>query len=109
MERVGVDGAILVSPWTMYRYDASYAISVYEKYPNKFRLVKPVDPNNPEVGEIIQEWAKNKGAVAIRLMLAYEEQSNLSDHGLDVVMRTASRCNFPVNLLCWENVEEAGR
>ena len=33
----------------------------------------------------------------------------MSDHGLDVVMRTASRCNFPVNLLCWENVEEAGR
>ena len=31
MESVGVDGAILVSPWTMYRYDASYAKSVYEK------------------------------------------------------------------------------
>ena len=109
MASVGVDGAILVSPWTMYRYDASYAKSVYEKYPNKFRLVKPVDPDNPEVGEIIQEWAKNKGAVAIRLMLAYEEQKKLSDHGLDVVMRTAARCNFPVNLLCWDNVEEAGR
>ena len=108
MESVGVDGAILVSPWTMYRYDASYALSVYEKYPNKFRLVKPVDPNNPEVGEIIQEWAKNDGAVAIRLMLAYEEQKKLSHNGLDIVMRTASRCNFPVNLLCWENVEEAG-
>ena len=108
MESVGVDGAILVSPWTMYRYDASYAKSVYEKYPNKFRLVKPVDPNNPEVGEIIQEWAKSDGTVAIRLMLAYEEQGNLSNHGLDLVMRTASRCNFPVNLLCWDNVEEAG-
>ena len=108
MERVGVDGAILVSPWTMYRYDASYAKSVYEKFPNKFRLVRPVDPNNPEVGEIIQEWAKNKGAVAIRLMLAYEEQTNSSGHGLDVVMRTASTCNLPVNLLCWDNVEEAG-
>ena len=70
MESVGVYGAILVSPLTMYRYDASYARSVYEKYPNKFRLVKPVDPNNPEVGEIIQEWAKNNGTVAIRLMLA---------------------------------------
>ena len=108
MERVGVDGAILVSPWTMYRYDASYAKSVYEKFPNKFRLVRPVDPNNPEVGEIIQEWAKNKGAVAIRLMLAYEEQRNSSGHGLDVVMRMASTCNLPVNLLCWDNVEEVG-
>tara|TARA_Y100001968_G_scaffold320046_1_gene352465 strand:+ start:600 stop:1442 length:843 start_codon:yes stop_codon:yes gene_type:complete len=108
MDSVGVDGAILVSPWTMYRYEASYAKSVYEKFPDKFRLVKPVDPNNPEVGEIIQEWAKNNGTVAIRLMLAYEEQRNLSHNGLDVVMRTASRCNFPVNLHCWENVEEAG-
>ena len=28
MDAVGVDGAILVSPFTMYRYDASYAIAV---------------------------------------------------------------------------------
>ena len=25
MEAVGVDGALLVSPWTLYRFDASYA------------------------------------------------------------------------------------
>ena len=57
MDRVGVDGAILVSPWSMYRYDASYAVDVFEKFPNKFRLVKPVDPSDLEVGEIIQEWS----------------------------------------------------
>ena len=28
MDEVGVDGAILVSPYTMYRYDASYALEV---------------------------------------------------------------------------------
>jgi L-fuconolactonase len=28
MEAVGVDGALLVSPFTMYRYDASYALEV---------------------------------------------------------------------------------
>ena len=28
MDAVGVDGAVLVSPWTLYRYDASYVIEI---------------------------------------------------------------------------------
>jgi len=27
MDAVGVDGALLVSPFSMYRYDASYAVA----------------------------------------------------------------------------------
>ena len=108
MDRVGVDGAILVSPWSMYRYDASYAVDVFKKFPNKFRLVKPVDPSDLEVSEIIQEWAKVRGAVAVRLMMAYADPGNASNYGLDIVMKTASRCNFPVNLLCWGNLKEIG-
>ena len=33
MDAVGVDGAILVSPFSMYRYDASYAVEVYAAHP----------------------------------------------------------------------------
>ena len=44
MDAVGVDAAILVSAWTMYRYDPSYAIAVRAAYPDRFALVKPVDP-----------------------------------------------------------------
>ena len=29
MDAVGVDGALLVSPWTMYRFDPSYVLEVY--------------------------------------------------------------------------------
>ena len=29
MDAVGVDGALLVSPYSMYGYDASYALDVY--------------------------------------------------------------------------------
>ena len=39
MDSVGVDGAILVSPWTMYRYDESYAVAVYAAHPERFRLM----------------------------------------------------------------------
>src|SRR5213082_2747909 len=40
MDAVGVDGAVLVSPFSMYRYDASYAKEVYAAHPNRFGLVK---------------------------------------------------------------------
>ena len=43
MDAVGVNGAILVSPFSLYRYDASYALEVYAAHPERFRLVKPVD------------------------------------------------------------------
>jgi predicted TIM-barrel fold metal-dependent hydrolase len=33
MDAVGVDVAILVSPFTMYRYDASYALEVKKRHP----------------------------------------------------------------------------
>ena len=32
MDRVKVDGALLVSPFSMYRYDPSYALEVYSKH-----------------------------------------------------------------------------
>ncbi len=41
MDAVAVDGALLVSPFRMYRYDASYALEVYSKYPGRFALIKP--------------------------------------------------------------------
>ena len=47
MDAVGVDGAVLGSPFSMYRYDASYAKQVYAAHPNRFGLVKPVDRDRP--------------------------------------------------------------
>ena len=58
MDAVGVDGAVLVSAFTMYRYDASYAMDVYAAHPGRFALVKPVDPTDPGVAETIADWAK---------------------------------------------------
>src|SRR4029450_5289762 len=56
MDQVGVDGAIFVSPFSMYRYDASYAMEVQQAHPNRFALVKPVDPDDPGVAGAIADW-----------------------------------------------------
>src|SRR2546421_4184048 len=69
MDAVGVDGALLVSPFTMYRFDASYAVEVRAKHPGRFALIKPVDPSDAGVAETIAQWKTTPGAVAIRIML----------------------------------------
>ena len=65
MDAVGVDGAVLVSPFSMYRYDASYALEVFAAHPDRFRLVKPVDPTDPALLDTIAEWAPTEGTVGV--------------------------------------------
>ena len=107
MDSVGVDGAILVSPFTMYRYDASYAIAVHAAHPGRFALIKPVDPTDPSVADTIAEWAKTKGAVAIRIMMTRGVSEDAADPGITRVLEAAARHNLPVNLLCWGRLAQA--
>ena len=69
MDAVGVDGALLVSPFSMYRYDASYALEVHAAHPGRFGLIKPVDPTDPGVADTIADWAATDGTVGIRIMM----------------------------------------
>src|SRR6266550_3257756 len=79
MDKVGVDGAIFISAFSMYRYDASYAVEVQRAHPGRFAIVKPVDPDDPAVGDIIADWKQTP--------------------------RAAVKHDFPVNILCWGNVD----
>src|SRR5262245_53205532 len=58
MDGVGVDGPIFISAFSMYRYDASYAVEVQRAHPGRFALVKPVDPDDPAVADVIADWKK---------------------------------------------------
>jgi len=107
MDAAGVDGALLVSPYSFYRYDASYALEVGAAHPGRFGLIKPVNPNEPAVAEDIAEWAKKKGAVAIRILLTYEATEDPADPGMNRVLAAAARHALPVNLLCWGRLSQA--
>ena len=106
MNSVGVDGALLISVYTMYRWDASYAVSVRKAHPDRFALIKPVDPNDPKVGDTIAEWAKMDGTVAIRIMMNDEVSKDPADAGINRVLSEAAKHDLPVNLLCWERLEQ---
>jgi len=106
MDAVGVDGAILVSVFTMYRYDASYAMSVHAKHPDRFALVKPVDPSDPKVAETIADWKNTRGTVAIRIMMNRDVSPDPADPGVNRVLAEAARHSLPVNLLAWGRLDQ---
>jgi predicted TIM-barrel fold metal-dependent hydrolase len=107
MDAVGVAGAVLVSPFSLYGYDASYALAVHRQHPGRFGLVKPVDPVDPGVAETIADWAATPGTVGIRLFLNRGEALDVADPGLNRVLTAAARSALPVNLMCTERLEQA--
>jgi predicted TIM-barrel fold metal-dependent hydrolase len=102
---VVVDGAIRVSPNSLYGYDASYTVDMQRAYPGRFAIVKPVNPNDPAVDEIISEWKKTPGAVAVRVMFALQRAEDLNSAGIDRILRAAARHDLKVNLQCGNNLD----
>jgi predicted TIM-barrel fold metal-dependent hydrolase len=106
MDAVGVDGAILVSVFAMYRYDDSYALAVHAAHPGRFGLVKPVDPADPAVAETIADWAALDGTVAVRIMMRGDVPRDPDDPGIGRVLGAAARHGLPVNLSCRNRLEQ---
>jgi len=107
MDAVGVDGAILVSPFSMYRYDASYALLVFAAHPSRFRLVKPVDPTDAGVVGTIATWAATEGTVGIRIFLRDNASTDPADPAINRVLATAAQHSLPVNMACTGRLEQA--
>jgi L-fuconolactonase len=105
MDKVGVDGAIFISSFSMYRYDASYAVEVAKAHPTRMAIVKPVDPDDPNVADVIAEWKKTQGAVGVRVMVPKENKRDENDPGIDRILRAAARNDLPVNMLAWGNLD----
>ncbi|MBT6291013.1 MAG: amidohydrolase [Rhodospirillaceae bacterium] len=105
MDAVGVDGAILVSAFSLYQYDASYAVQVQAAHPGRFGLIKPIDPSDPAAAEVIADWNDTPGTVGIRIMMIQEAGHEPGDTGIQLIAREAARHDLPVNLLCWGNLD----
>ena len=104
MDRVGVDGALFVSAFSLYRFDASYAVEVQARHPGRFGIIKPLDTRDPAVAEALTDWAAQPGAVGARIMMV---SPGVADpEGVDRICSAAARHGLPVNVLCWGNLAE---
>ena len=99
MDSVNVDGALLVSPFSMYQYNPSYALEVYSKHPTRFGLIKPFDPHSSTIPADVAEWADTPGVVGARIMLNAEEFK--PDHsGVNQILAAGGQAGIPVNVMC---------
>jgi L-fuconolactonase len=105
MDAVGVDAAIIVSTFNLYRFDPSYALACYERWPERFRVVNPIDVVDPAIDEVVADWASTKGAVGVRIMLRDELPSDPADPRVNRAFAAAGRCGLPVNFLCWGRLD----
>ena len=99
LDSVGVDGALLVSPYSLYRYDASYILEVYGRHAGRFGLIKPFDPQSEAVSDEFAEWARTPGVVGARIMLTADSYE-ADDPGLSRILAAAARTGIPVNIMC---------
>lgn len=106
MNAVGVDGAIMVSSFSAYRYDPSYALEVYQKYPDRFRVVTPVDATDPAIEDVVARWAATEGARGIRIRLGEGLPMDADHPGLVRAFTAAARHGLPVNFLCWGRLDQ---
>ena len=109
MDAVGVDGAVLVSVFTMYRYDASYVLEVEAKHADRFCLVKPVDTKDPAVAENIADWKTKKGTVGVRILMRDDVSKDPADPGINAVLAAAAKHSLAVNLACSSRLEQVAQ
>ena len=103
MDAVGVDGALLISPYRMYHYDASYALEVYAKHPGRFGVIKPLDPKSETIADDFAEWAGTLGVVGARIMIA-GQVFEADDRGLNEILAGGAKAGIPVNVMCSDNL-----
>ena len=105
MDRLGIDGAIYVSPFNLYSYDTSYAMGVQRAYPGRFGLVTRVDFDKPDAAEKVLEWKKVPGAVGLRLGMVKEQGLAVDNPGIARMLNAAASIDLPMNFLCWGNID----
>ena len=108
MDAVGVDRAINVSPWTVFRGDTSYAESVYRQHPDRFRLVAPIDVTIADIEGRVEEWAATPGAVAARIL--FLPSSAGEDHpGVMTAAAAVAKAGLPINVFGYDVVPTLDR
>ena len=98
MSAEGVNGALLISPFRLYGYDASYILEVFAKHPGRFGLIRPFDSQSEAVADQIAEWAGTPGVVGARVMLV-DQEFEPDDPGLNRLFAAGAQAGIPVNVM----------
>ena len=106
MDKVGVDGAIFISAFGLYQYDASYAVEVQRAHPDRFAIVKPVNPDDPGGGRCHRRLeAARRARSASASCCPRKPAARRTIPASTAILRAAVRHDLPVNILFWGNLD----
>jgi L-fuconolactonase len=100
MVEVGVDRALLVSPWSLYGSDTSYIVEVSGQHPDRFGLIAPLDPYDDGAAAAIVRWGETPGAVGVRLMAGLTEGFRTDHLDVRAAIQAAVAAGLPVCVFC---------
>ena len=107
MDKVGVDGAIFISAFSLYRYDASYAVEVQQAHPGRFAHRQAGRPRRSRGRPTSSPNGRSTpGAVGMRIMMHEGSRAATPDDPGS----TASRAQPPGTIFrstcsCWGNLD----
>jgi predicted TIM-barrel fold metal-dependent hydrolase len=73
MERAGVDKMVLVSSYTAYGHDSSFAADAAAQHPDRFVGVCRIDGRAPDAPDVLSRWVEERGMRGVRLQDAGRE------------------------------------
>ena len=112
MDAAGIDAGVLSCGSGFDQPDLAICRTINDRmreaekaHPGRFGIIKPVDPDDPGVADVVAEWKKIPGTVGIRIMFRKESGRAPEDPGFDRIAKAAAQYGFPVNVLCWGNLD----
>lgn len=102
MDAAGVEAAIIVSPWSIYRFDPSYSVRVAAAHPGRFGVVCPIDTSSVSgAEEFVRDWRDTAYAVGVRMMLIDDAiRSAVFAGALDGVFREIADAGLALCVAC---------
>ena len=95
MDANGVERAVAVHRSHVYGFDNAYVCDAAERYPDRLRAVCSIDAAQPDSGERVRYWVRERGAAGVRMMEPFK--------GADTSWFASDACR-PV----WETATELG-
>lgn len=99
MDRLGIDGTIVVSAWSVYLWDAGYALEVAREAPHRLRVVAPVDVDDSRVEDRVAELAATGVLAGVRVMVSPALAPALATGARPAVFTAAEDRDLPIALM----------
>jgi L-fuconolactonase len=98
--QAGIDKTVLVQPYSVYKYDNSYAADCAAKYPGSFLSVCILDPTRSDTPGQLTYWVKQRGMRGMRLFTTTETEGTwLDDPRTFPVWERAAGLGIPICIM----------